>query len=284
MNVSSKTCLITGANSGLGLATTKRFAKLGANVILLCRDKEKGESAVFEVKKEVPNASLELMICDLASMKSVQSFIHRFKENHSKLDILFNNAAVMKQKRSVTENGFETMFQVNYLAPFMLATSLLDPLKSSSSAQIINIAVPSDKLRLDFEDLQFSRSYKAFSAFFKTKLCLLFSSLELSRRLEGTGIKVTIADPGSFKSNLVREAPWPFGWIKNLFSGSVDRAADNIIFLATSDEVRATSGKIFVKKQERPLTPYWSDTSISERLWSVTESLIDNPRNSVQER
>ena len=205
-----------------------------------------------------------------------------FEENHSKLDILFNNAAVMKQKRNVTEDGFETMFQVNYLAPFMLATSLLDPLKSSSSAQIINIAVPSDKYRLDFEDLQFSRSYKAFSAFFKTKLCLLFSSLELSRRLEGTVIKVTIADPGPFKSNLVREVP--FGWIKNLFSGTVDRAADNIIFLATSDEVRATSGKIFVKKQERPLTPYWSDTSISERLWSVTESLIDNSRNSVQER
>ena len=124
--------------------------------------------------------------------------------------------------------------------------------------------------------LQSSKHYKALDSFFKTKLCLLLFSIELSRRLEGTGITVVIADPGPFKSNIVREAPWPVGWIKNLFSGTVGKAAENIVFLASSDEVQSKSGKIYVKKQEKPVIPYWNDSSISEHLWSVTESLVDS--------
>ena len=97
MTLSGKNCLITGANTGLGLAVSKKFASMGANTILLCRNKEKGEKAVYEVKKETPNASIELMICDLSSMKSIQSFIEEIKGKHAKLDILYNNAAVMKR-------------------------------------------------------------------------------------------------------------------------------------------------------------------------------------------
>ncbi len=275
MTLSGKICLITGANSGLGLAVSKRFAKLGAHTILVCRDHKKGQLAVREVKRESSNARVELMICDLTSMESVRKFIHRFKKNYSKLDILYNNAAVMKQQHTITEDGFETMFQANYLAPFIITTSLLDLLKCSLSAQIINIAVPSHKVRLDFDDLQSIKHYKAFSAFFKTKLYLLFSSLELSRRLENTGISVIITDPGPFKSNLAREAPWPVGWMKNLLSPPVEKAADNILFHASSNKVHKQNGKIFVEKKEKPALPYWNDTDISERLWSITESLTN---------
>ena len=133
--------MITGASSGLGLATARQFAKLGLNVTLLCRDPVKGENAVTQVRQDIPNASLELMICDLASTESVRSFVRKFRESHSQLDILFNNATVIKQRHSVTQDGFETMFQTNYLAPFMITTSLLDLLRNSSSARIINIAV-----------------------------------------------------------------------------------------------------------------------------------------------
>ena len=125
MTFSGKNCLITGANSGLGFAVSKRFANMGANTIMLCRSKEQGENAVLEIRRETPNASVDLMICDLASMKSLQSFIEDFKAKYSQLDALFNNAAVMKRKRTVTEDGFEMMFQVNYLAPFILMNSFL---------------------------------------------------------------------------------------------------------------------------------------------------------------
>jgi len=273
MEFSGKNCLITGANTGLGLAVSKRFSDLGANTILLCRNKEKGENAVLEIKKETPNASVDLMICDLSSMKSIQNFIEDFKGKYSKLDILYNNAAVMKRKRTVTEDGFEMMFQVNYLASFILMNSFLELLKNGSSPYIINNGRPSDKLRLDMDDLQFSKNYSMYQSFFKTKLCLLFASLELSQRQVSDGIAVTMIDPGPFKSDLVRDIPL-IGWFKNLFSASVDKAKENILYHITSDDAKSKNGKVFKEKQEYPLTQYWRDTSIRERLWSVTESLI----------
>jgi len=278
MSLVGRNCLITGANTGLGLAVAKRFATLGADIILLCRNKEKGENAVLEIKKEIPNALVELMICDLSSFKSIQSFIEEFKVKYSKLDILYNNAAVMKQKRTITEDGFEMMFQVNYLASFILMNSFLELLKNGSSPQIINNGRPADKYRLDMDDLQFSKNYNMYHSFFKTKLCLLLANLELSGRYENDGIIVTMIDPGPFKSDLVKDVPL-MGWIKNLFSSSVDKAAENILYHITSDEAKNNSGKVFKEKQEKPLTEYWKDTEVREQLWSATESLIKGKIN-----
>jgi NAD(P)-dependent dehydrogenase (short-subunit alcohol dehydrogenase family) len=275
MNVSGKICLVTGANTGLGFAVTKRFADMGANTILVCRNKEKGENAVREIKTAIPNASVELMICDLSSMKSIQSFIKDFKGKYSKLDILYNNAAVMKRKRTVTEDGFEMMFQVNYLASFILMNSFLELLKNGSSPYIVNNGRPSDKLRLDMDDLQFSKKYSMYQSFFRTKLCLLFASLELSQRQESDGIAVIMIDPGPFKSDLVRDVQI-VGWVKNLFSSTVDKAAENILYNVTSGEAKDKNGKVFKEKQEKLLTDYWRDTSVRERIWSITESLIHN--------
>ena len=273
-SLKDKTCLITGASSGLGFAVSKQLALLGCHTILLCRNSEKGESTIQEIKRETSNVSVELMICDLSSMKSIQRFIEEFKSKYSKLDILYNNAAVMKRNRTITEDGFEMMSQVNYLASFKLMDSFLELIKNSSSPFIINNGRPSYKLRLDMDDLQFSKNYSMYQSFFKTKLYLLFASLELSRRTESDGITVTMIDPGPFKSDLVREVPL-MGWIKNLFSSSVEKAAENILYHITSDEVKKKNGKVFKEKQEWPLTEYWKDKNISERLWSFTESLIN---------
>jgi len=273
MNLSKKTCLITGANTGLGFAVAKLFATQGAETILVCRNKKKGENTILEIKREIPNALVNLMICDLSSMESMQNFIEEFKGKYSKLDILYNNAAVMKQKRTVTEDGFEMMFQVNYLASFILMNSFLELLKNGSSPYIINNGRPSDKLRLDMDDLQFLKNYSMYNSFFKTKLCLLFASLEFSRSHKSNGITVTMIDPGPFKSDLVRDVPL-MGWVKNLFSSSVDKAAENILYHIISNKAEDKNGKVFKEKQEKPLIEYWQDTSISERLWSITESLI----------
>ncbi len=153
--------------------------------------------------------------------------------------------------------------------------SFLGLLKNGSSPYVINNGRPADKLRLDMDDLQFSEAYNMYDSFFRTKLCLLFASLELSRRPESDGITVTMIDPGPFKSDLVRDAPL-MGWVKNLFSATVDKAADNLLYHITFDEAEDKNGKVFKEKQEKPLTEYWKDTRVSERLWSVTESLIKN--------
>ena len=278
MTLSEKNFLVTGANTGLGLAVSKKCAQMGANTILVCRNREKGEKAILEIKEEVPNVSLDLMICDLASMRSIQSFIQEFRGKYSKLDILFNNAAVMKQKRTVTKDGFEMMFQVNYLAPFVLMKALLESLKNGSSPLILNNGRPADKYRLDFDDLQELKNYHMYDSFFQSKLCLLFASLEFSRRYVRDGISVIMADPGPFKSNLVRDVPL-MGWVKNLVSAPVDKAAENILYVVTLHEAQNINGKVFKEKQEYPLISYWKDANVSERLWSTTEKLIENTQN-----
>ncbi len=275
MNLSGKSCLITGANSGLGFAAAKKFAKLGAKVVLVCRDRDKGQNALESIRKEYPDSKAELMICNLASLASIRDFITQFKEKYSSLEILFNNAAVMKSKRTFTLDGLETMFQVNYLSAFLITNSLIDLLKISGSSRIINIAVPPDNIRLDFEDLQVEKQYSMFDAFFRSKLCLLLYSLELSERLSDLKISVNLTDPGpgKFRSNLVKEAG-VFGRLIDIFAKSADQAAETIFFLASSDEVKDITGKVFLGKKARKLAPYWRDKTVRERLFTLTESLL----------
>jgi NAD(P)-dependent dehydrogenase (short-subunit alcohol dehydrogenase family) len=275
MLFSGKNCLITGANSGLGFAVSRIFARRGAHTILLCRDKVRGAEAVQTILKETPNASVDLMICDLSSMESTQRFIADFNAKYSRLDILLNNAAVMKRKRSVTKDGFETMFQVNYLAPFILMNAFVELLENGSSHQIVNIALPDEDLRLNFDDLQSERTYHMFYSFFQTKLCLLLASLEMPRRHEGNQLTVTLAVPGSFKSNLARDF-FGLGWLKNLFVAPVDSAAENILYVVELVEEQKVGGRLFEKRQEKPLTAYWQDTGVRERLWSTTEALLEH--------
>jgi NAD(P)-dependent dehydrogenase (short-subunit alcohol dehydrogenase family) len=275
VTLDGKKVLITGANSGLGLAVSTRFAQLGADTILLCRTEESGKRAVLDIKSAAPKASVRLMICDLASMASLDQFIADFKAEHTSLDLLFNNAAVMKRDRTVTQDGFEMMFQVNYLAPFILMNSLLGQLRNSTTHLVLGNGRPSGKLRLDLDNIQFSKRYRMYDSFFQTKLCLLLASIELAHRPEGQGVSIHMADPGPFKSGLVREVPWPAGWIKNLFSATVDTAAENIIYVAGSDEAHTGTGKVFKKRQEVPLTSYWKDAQVRDQLWSTTEAMIE---------
>lgn len=275
MELSGKNCLVTGASSGLGFEVTKGLARRGANTILLCRNKFKGEDAIHAIRQEIPDASIELIICDLASLASIRQFIENFKTKHSTLDILFNNAAVMKRNRTVTNDGFEMMFQVNYLAPFMLMNAFVGILQNAPHSLVLNNTLPSYKVRLDMDDLQFSQNYSMYKSFFQTKLCLLFATLEFARIHESNGITSVMAVPGSFKSDLVREIPL-MGWVKNLFSAPVTRAAENILYVMSTGVIKHKNGKAFKEKQEWPISEYWQDTDVRQRLWSLTESLISN--------
>ena len=271
MDLSGKTCLITGASSGLGLTVAKRFAAERADTVMLCRTKEEGDPAIDVVRNEVPDAKVRVVVCDLASMRSIRTFVEEFRENNAKLDLLFNNAAVMKRKRTQTEDGFEMMFQVNYLAPFILMNSFVELLKKGSSPQVIGNGRPADKLCLLMDDLQFSKSYSMYNSFFKTKLCLLFACMEYARRHEADGITTFAAEPGPFKSGLVREVPI-VGWFKNIFSVPVEVAAERMMRVFTADIPK--NGKVFKEGEEYPLVEQWKDREVATKLWAETESLL----------
>jgi NAD(P)-dependent dehydrogenase (short-subunit alcohol dehydrogenase family) len=279
MDFVDKACIVTGANTGLGFEVAERLAARGADTTLLCRSRRKGEEAVARIGATAPNASVELAVCDLSTLSSIRDFVERYRDRHQKLDLLYNNAAVMKSERTETGDGFEMMFQVNYLAPFILMNSLLDLLKRGTSPFVINNGRPSYKLRLDMEDLQFKKKYSMYQSFFLTKLCLLFATLELARRQENGGVTVTMIDPGPFKSELVRDKRL-MGWFKNIISAPVEKAAENILFHINPEEAEAKHGRVFKEREDHPLSDYWADREYGVRLWSITEEMLGGTAHS----
>jgi NAD(P)-dependent dehydrogenase (short-subunit alcohol dehydrogenase family) len=283
MDFVDKACIVTGANTGLGFEVAQRLAARGADTTLLCRSRRKGEEAVAHIRGTYPSASVDLAACDLSSLSSIRDFMEGYRERRRKLDLLYNNAAVMKSERTETEDGFETMFQVNYLAPFILMTSLLDLLKEGTSPFVVNNGRPSYKLRLDMDDLQFKQKYSMYRSFFLTKLCLLFATLELARRQERGGVTVTMIDPGPFKSELVRDKRL-MGWFKNLVSAPVETAAENILFHINPEEAEAKHGRVFKERKGHPLSDYWADRDHGARLWSITEEMLEGTAHSFDGR
>jgi len=278
-SLKGKKCLITGASSGLGLEMTKLFLMAEAEVIMVCRDEKKSSNIISELRQDYPGASLHLELADFSSLDSLNTFLRNFKGKHSSLDILINNAAVLKAGITRTEDGYESMFQVNFLAPFILTRSLIDLLRSGDDPKIVNIALPSEKYQLDFHDIQSLQHFKPMDNLLKTKLCLLIFSLELASRIKNTGIKVLTGVPNQrpFRSNLGREMPFLMGFVMNLISVNTEKVASSIPFILSRDDLK--TGSVFMGRKAASMLPYWQDAEVRNRLWEETERLIETNPN-----
>jgi NAD(P)-dependent dehydrogenase (short-subunit alcohol dehydrogenase family) len=271
--MNGRVCIVTGANGGLGKATALGLARHGATVLLACRDRERGEAALTEVRSATGNDVAELMLVDLSSQRSIRAMIEAFKEKHKQLDVLINNAAVYKGSRTLTIDGAETMFATNHLGPFLLTNLLLDSLKASPSARIITITAPSTT-RLNFDDLQGEQSFSALTTFGATKMCNLLFTYELARRLDGTGVAANAFHPGLVKSSLMKEAPRAVRWLTQLLSTSPERAAKALVYLALSPEVMEMTGKFFKGRRPIESDTYSKDQQVQRRLWDVSAELV----------
>jgi NAD(P)-dependent dehydrogenase (short-subunit alcohol dehydrogenase family) len=181
-----KTCLITGANSGIGRVMALEIAKKGAAVVMVCRNKERGQAALEDIIAKSNNQSVELMLADLSLMGEVRNLVEEFKQKHDKLHILMNNAALWPTKKMMTPEGLETQFAINHLSHFLLTNLLLEIVKSSAPARIINTSSGLHKrARIDFDNLQAEKKYKHMSVYGQTKLENVLFTKELARRLEG---------------------------------------------------------------------------------------------------
>lgn len=275
MSSNKRICLITGGSSGLGFAVSKILAQQKFEIILLCRDEEKGKEALVEIKKITSNPDVKLAICDLASLASLASFIKDFKKQYSKLDILINNAAIMKKRQTLTEDGYEMMFQVNYLAPILLMTSLCDLLKKSDDARIINLALAYEKDRVkNLEEFISPSKYSAFPRLMNLKLGLLLFSIMFSQKIQENHIRIMCIAPGTFKSNLVREFKLG-GFFKNLFSFPVKVAANRVANLASSSEIPNKLLLFFWRKQSIEPIQYWQNIEEQQKVWEFTKQFID---------
>ena len=265
-------CLITGANSGIGKATALGLAHLGATIILVCRDQSRGEAAQAEIKAHSGNASVDLLLADLASQPSIRQLAAEVNARYPHLHVLVNNAGVMPSHRTLTAEGLEANFAINHLGPFLLTHLLLDVLKASAPSRIVFVAsqVVSP---LDFDDLQSEQHFGMNSTYGKSKLCNILITQELAKRLEGSGVTVNCLHPGLVATNLSHDWSPPLRVLYRLVCMSSAKGAQTALYLASSPEVEGMTGHYFKKQRPATLPRLAQDEASAKRLWQVSEEM-----------
>jgi retinol dehydrogenase-14 len=281
-----KICLITGATSGIGKATAMGLANMGASVVMIGRDRGRGEAALAEIKEKSANASVALMLADLSSQEDIRRLADEFKEAHPRLDVLINNAGVIRSKRVTTADGMEMTFAVNHLAHFLLTNLLLDLLKATAPSRIVNVSSGEQRNgTIDFDDLQGEKGYKTAKAYGQSKLANVLFTYELARRLEGTGVSANCLHPGAgVRTNLGSGVSGVFGFTVRALTPlmkSPEKGAETSIYLASSAEVEGLSGGYFVKKARARSSDASHDERIARRLWEASAGLTDLPAHNL---
>jgi NAD(P)-dependent dehydrogenase (short-subunit alcohol dehydrogenase family) len=269
-----KICLVTGASSGIGKATARGLASLGAKVIMVCRNHERGERALLELQLALGGAKLYLLCADLSSQREVRRLAEEVRKNFDALHVLVNNAGVYCQSRQVSADGIERTLAVNHLAPFLLTRLLLDLLRASAPARIVNVgsaAYRQGRIRLD--DLNLQREYRPFTAYAQSKLALLLSSLELAERLQGSGVTVNCLHPGFTATEIYRDLHPALRFLLGLMGRSPERSARSSLHLAASHRVEGVSGKFFIGERPAVVARHAQDAALRRELWELSEAL-----------
>jgi len=280
--VIGKTVLITGANAGVGKETAVGLARAGANVVMTARDPARGVAALTDVRERSGSDAVELMSLDLASFASIRAFADELLTRHDRLDVLVNNAGLVRRGRTETEDGFETTFGVNHLGHFLLTSLLLDRLRASAPARVVVVASHAHKQArrgLDFHDLQAENTYSAMPVYARSKLANIYFARELARRLEGTGVTANSLHPGFVRSRLGRDGDG--GRLGDIAMAliapiaiSPEKGARTSIWLASAPSLAATTGEYFSKCAPSTPTAIARDDESARRLWAVSEELV----------
>jgi len=278
-----KACMVTGANSGIGKATALGLAQVGANVVMVARDRARGEVAQNEVKAKSGNNSVDLLVADLSSQQSIRKLVENFKQHYKQLHVLINNAGVFMLTRRETVDGLEITFAVNYLAPFLLTNLLLDVLKASAPARIVNVSSEAhENGYIKMDDLQAKKNYRPFRAYGQSKLALVMFTYELARRLQGTGVTANCLHPGFVATNIGQSGVVPVArpvakFVLSFLGISPEEGAKTSIYLATSTDVEDVTGKYFVKSVISRSAPISYDESLQRQLWEESAKLVKLP-------
>lgn len=274
--MSNRVFVVTGTTSGIGKALAFEIAQTGQTLVMIARDAERGQAALQEISRQVPNPNIDLELCDLSILSSVRNVAEILKSRYEKINVLINNASVYKRKRSVTVDGFEEMFATNHLGLFLLTNLLLERLQAAvqadGSAHILNISAPSTVL-LDFDDLQGEKKFNSLNAFGATKTANLLFTFELARLLENTGITVNAIHPSLARSGLMKEAFILMRLFTRLASAPPEKVSGSILQVASAPEFANVSGKFLHHGKEIEAPAYAQDRAAQQRLWEVSEQL-----------
>ena len=290
--MAGKTVLITGANSGLGLVSARVLAERGARVIMVCRDEGRGSAAHARIAQVARGEPPELRIADLASQAAIRRLAGEIKARFERLDVLMNNAGAIFARRELTADGIERTFAVNHLAPFLLTQLLLDPVRAAPAGRIVTVASHAYSSTLDFDNLQSEKGHNPLAAQFRSKLENILFTYELARRLEGGRVTANCLSPGPTVTQFGGELPGLPGLFFRIVKRipfllqSAEKGAGTQIYLASSPDVAALSGRFFMKGRERATRAITHDREVAARLWKVSEELCGLtglPRISLSE-
>jgi NAD(P)-dependent dehydrogenase (short-subunit alcohol dehydrogenase family) len=272
-----KTIIITGANSGIGLATAVSLANKGARICLICRDEKRGLDALKKVKAQSGNGDADLLLADFSSLDIIRAAALEIKSKYKKLDVLINNAGSISGNRQVTRDGYEWTFGVNHLAPFLLTNLLLPLIKDSAPSRIITVSSMVHQYSyINFDDIMSEKKYGEMKAYAQSKLANLLFAFELSRKLAGTGVTSNAVHPGAVRSGFARSSGL---LMKTLYSvgkyllSSPEKGARTSIYLASSPEVERVTGRYFINCKPAKPSAKALDESTAKKLWELSTKL-----------
>ena len=280
-SMQGKICIVTGANSGIGKATALELAQMGATVVMVCRDRARGEEARREITTKSRKNAVDLLQADLSSQQSIRQLVENFQHHYTHLHVLINNAgAAFPGRRRETVDGLEMTFAVNYLAPFLLTNLLLDVLKASAPARIVNVSSAAHKSGyIQLDDLQAEKLYRPMRTYPQAKLAVVLFTYELARRLQGTEVTANCLHPGFVATNFAQSDGGPavrlLVKLLGSFGASPEKGAKTSIYLASSPEVEGVTGQYFVKSIPRRSAAISYDESLQRQLWEQSAKLVN---------
>jgi retinol dehydrogenase-12 len=278
VDIADRVAIITGGNSGIGRETALQLAAKGMRVFITCRTRAKGQSVVKELREKTGNPDIECLVLELGDFDSVHSCAREFLQLDLPLHLLVNNAGIAVQ-RGLTASGFELAFGTNHLGPFLFTSLLIERMLKSAPGRIVFVSSMGhfDSKGIDFEAVcKTTRSQSGVKEYYDSKLANLLFSNELSRRLEGTGVRTYALHPGVVATGIWRRLPKPIGWFAKLFMMSAEEGAETSVYCASSPEVAQQSGLYYDRCEVRQASELARDEALARELWEKSEEWVGN--------
>ena len=272
-----KTVVITGATSGIGQVAAARLAAMGARLVLVARDKVRGEAEMASLRAISPGIHHSIHYADLSRLADVKRVAAEIAAAEPRIDVLINNAGALFAKRQVTVDGMELTFATNHMSYFVLTHGLRDRLRASAPARVVNVASDAHKgEKLDFNDLQSANSYRGLHVYRRSKLCNILFTRELARRWEGTGVTASSLHPGFVSTRFGDQSGGILSFLvraAKTFAISPEKGAETIVYLASLDKVGNANGLYYYKCRPATPTKEAHDNDAARRLWQESEKL-----------
>jgi NAD(P)-dependent dehydrogenase (short-subunit alcohol dehydrogenase family) len=278
IDMHDKTIVVTGASSGVGFIAAKQLAEAGGEIVMVCRDSERGETARARIAETAIGRAPQLLIADLSARAEIQDVVRDIHVAHDRVDVLLNNAGSVFNKGERSVDGFEKTFATNHLGPFLLTNLLHDHLLAAPAARVVTVASEIYSRRLDFDNLQGERSYNFFKAYQQSKLCNVLFAFELARRLHDTRVTSNVVSPGPSKTGFGANMKGPARTFTRVMKatprfGTPERGARTLVYASSDPALEGATGRFYYREKELTTKPVTRDTEIAARLWRLSEEM-----------